>query len=74
MLHRTDSLPGTSAPKGGFYRALTPSWRLGGRITLLERGAQLPQMPSGFAWRWIGPGGVSARPARAMAEGRDAAA
>jgi hypothetical protein len=46
--------PETHAPRAGFYQALGPSGRLGGRIAMLDEGDVLPRAYGNFTWRWIG--------------------
>jgi hypothetical protein len=48
MSHGIDCNPETRAPRGGFYQALAPSGRLGGRVAVLEQGDVLPRAYGGF--------------------------
>jgi hypothetical protein len=57
MPHNLECHPETRAPRGGFYQALGPAGRLGGRIAVIEQGELLPRAYGDFTWRWIGDGG-----------------
>lgn len=45
--------PGHPAPRAGLYEALNVFGRPAGRVVEVVQGEQLPQLPRGFAWRWI---------------------